>query len=167
MGTFVEITNQFKADFLQAVTEFFDYQAIQCTLVYPPIVEACSACTSNYHEDGTEFNSLADCIACGGSGNKSTSVTGHIPMVLFWSPDQWKKLGIANLMDLRVPAGSVLAQGKMADLVKLRQAETILLNTPISSYQGGVFRVFGEPVDRNQVLHGNFFWVFLTRDEVS
>ena len=167
MGTFVEISNEFKADFVQAVTEFFDYQAIQCTLNYPPIIETCAACTSNYHEDGTEFNSLADCVVCGGVGNHSTSVTGEIPLVIFWSPSQWKKLSIGSLMDLGVPAGSVLAQGKMADLPKLRQAESILLNSPIRSYQGGVFRIFGEPVDQNQLLHGNFFWVFLTRDEVS
>ena len=167
MGTIINITDATRSNFLQAVTEFFDYRSTPSTLSYPPITVPCPSCSENYNDDGTTFNSFSDCSACGGIGNYVSISTDVINMVVYTSPAQWKKLNISNLMDLRVPAGSVLIRGKIADLIKLRQAEKVVFNTDMTNIQGGTYKLYGEPIDENRLNRGNFFWAFLARDETS
>lgn len=166
MGTIVDITDDFKADFLLAVTEFFDYRSTPCVLNYPPIVTPCSSCGTNYYDNGTEFNSLSDCSACGGVGNFTTVNSETINLVIYADPAEWKKLGLSKVMDVRIPDGSILVRGKIADLIKMRQCENINIDTVMAGLQGGAYELYGEPVDKNRLLRGNFFWAFLARAEV-
>lgn len=166
MGTLVDISDDFRADFLQAVTDFFDYRSTPCSVNYPPIVTPCSSCNTNYYDNGTEFNSLADCAACGGVGNFTTVNSEVVNLVIYADPGSWKKLGIDKIMDVRVPDGTVLIRGKIADLVKIRQCENITVDTTLANLQGGSYELYGEPVDKNRLLRGNFFWAFITRAEV-
>ena len=172
MPTFLILPSGLRQDFVAAVTDIIEVAGRSCRLFYPSIMIDCPDCTapvggysSNYFENGTTFNSLAECASCGGSHTIEKEASYEdVTMLVRWNPQKWWKSPITDQMQLNTNYGFVLTRGFLTDLPKIRKANYMVLNSPITDYEGGRFVLDGEPVDENNYGAGNFLSAIWRRD---
>lgn len=137
-----------------------------CTLVYPPLREACSNCVINsvsggslniYRHGGPAPFNFGACPMCGGNGYRETETTTTIRLRVYYNRRDWNRI-VGNI---QIPDATAMVIGYLTDLTKLRQATEIRLVNEQSQNEW-VMALAGEPF-----LHGfgknRYFIAYLKR----
>jgi hypothetical protein len=119
--------------YYEAVDFFIDDDHIgrACTIVYPPLKEACVNCitpvgmsnTNVYRDGGPAPFSFGNCPLCGGSGYKETESTDTARLRIYWNRADWIRIAGSIV----APDAEVMVIGYMADLPKIKRATSLLL----------------------------------------
>jgi hypothetical protein len=122
---------------------------IECTILYPPIKTNCTNCfvdnmtgrsTGIYNGTGPiPFNGMF-CPYCNGAGGVSTTEQDIIKLRCYFTPKSWIKIHT----DITVPDGSIQTIGHIEDVLKVRRANYLLVNTLVDDYGQYKYRLNGE-----------------------
>lgn len=136
-----------------------------CTIFYPARRTTCEACnvglqgsnsTNIYSHGGPAPFGNDNCVYCGGNGFKDTEVTDSIRLRIYWNKKNWIGGTPAS-----IPQADVQVIGKISDLPKLLQADSIQLVSEGKSVEQS-YRLAGEPF-----YHGfgknRYFMAYLNR----
>jgi hypothetical protein len=101
-----------------------------------------SGMVNRYLHGGPMPFTFGSCPMCGGAGFKALTQTATIQLRLYFSPKDWRKLGIS----VNKPESSVVVIGYMSELSKLKRANHLLLVSDIQKYNTWKYQLASEPL---------------------
>lgn len=140
---------------------------VNCIVQYPAEKTICSNCEFNpnigksaniYKSGGTIPFTDGLCPYCNGDGYTDSLSSDTIKLRCYYTSKNWVKLNV----DFKVPSGSVQVIGHMSDILKIRRANYIILNSNETNHLTGSYRLLGEPVPHG-FKKNKFFIAFLER----
>jgi len=140
---------------------------VNCTLMYPSKMEACSNCTydpigkksaNRYKSGGPMPFRFGTCPTCGGSGHKEVEQTEVIVMRVYYDSKEWMK--IANIASS--PDDDALVVGFMTDMNKFIRANFIITDSDLQGRQTWKFQKSSSPIPHG-FRHYRYFAGMLKR----
>jgi hypothetical protein len=145
-----------------------DDLGINCKIVYPPKDSECPNCifdrdsnrSSSIYKNGgpISFDNFSVCPVCGGEGRLYTEQTEAVKLRVYWNRRDWVKTETTIVS----PDGFVQIIGYMSDLIKLRKAKELILNSDLQDIQELKYSLTGE-LQPWGFRHNRYFVGYLQR----
>jgi hypothetical protein len=169
MGKIFTITDDIKAIASNAIDDIIDQLGKDCQLIYPSIQADCPNCvfdpttnrSSGIFKTGgpRPFQRGTICPVCRGNGKLDNQATETIRMLCQWNPKQFM-LAAGNI---QIPNSIVETKGYLTDLPKILASRKMILQVPIEPYMRYTFELWGEPIDRGNIIQNRYFYALWKR----
>jgi hypothetical protein len=144
-----------KAQMISLLTTLItDDAASACVLEYPGIFVPCPNpihsqldANANFYLSGGRLSSLGECVECGGTSQIMQVSTETIYCSTELDPKEFIKNG---RVDVSAPDSILLTRGPIADIQKIRRANSL-------TFSGMKFDLIKEVADVNTIFEGNFY----------
>lgn len=169
MGKIFTITEDIRTIAQNAIDDIIDQLGKDCLLLYPSVRTDCPNCifdpttqrSSGVFKTGgpRPFPRGMICPVCHGTGNLGNEATEPVRMLCQWNPKQFT-LEAGNI---QVPNSVVETKGYLSDLPKILASRKMLLQIPIEPFMRYHFELWGEPIDRGNIIQNRYFYALWKR----
>lgn len=168
MGKIFTLTDDIKKIAQYAIDDLIEQLGKTCSIVYPAAPEPCENCVFDaiagvsaniWRTGGPMPFHVGSCPMCNGQGLIYTEKNETVKFLCQWQPRAW----FIAPGNIRIPDGYVQIKGYITDLPKVRRAEYILMQTPVSGYTYFKYKLDSEPIDQGNIIQNRYFIALLRR----